>query len=94
MNCGQRRPYGGGERCVIEPAHAEIVWHVQSEAIEQFGQQMIEHHGAAAATLLAMGSIVEHLDQSGREARDNFADRFEQFDGKAVRRSIEQIGRA
>jgi CHAD domain-containing protein len=68
--------------------------HVQSEAIEQFGQQMIEHHDAAAATLLAMGSIVEHLDQRGREARDHFADRFEQFDGKAVRRSIEQIGRA
>jgi CHAD domain-containing protein len=68
--------------------------HVQSEAIERFGQQMIERHGAAATTLLAMGSIVEHLDLRGREARDNFADRFQQFDGKEVRRSIDEIGRA
>ena len=65
--------------------------HVQVAAIEQFGQQMIEWKGATAATLLAMGSIVEHLDVRGREARDHFAERFQQFDGKAVRRCIEQI---
>ncbi len=66
--------------------------HVQAESIEQFGQQMIEQQGVAAATLLAMGSIVEQLDLRGREARDHFAERFEQFDGKAVRRCIRRIG--
>jgi CHAD domain-containing protein len=64
---------------------------VQAAAIEEFGQQMIEQKGATAATLLAMGSIVEHLDARGRDARDHFAERFQQFDGKAVRRCIRQI---
>jgi CHAD domain-containing protein len=64
---------------------------VQAEAIEHFGQDMIEQRGATASTLLAMGSIVEHLDGSGRDARDHFAERFSAFDVKAVRRNIDAI---
>jgi CHAD domain-containing protein len=66
---------------------------VQAEAMEQLGQAMIERRGVPAATLLAMGSIVEHLDNAGREARDHFGQRFGQFDRPAVRRSIDGIGR-
>jgi CHAD domain-containing protein len=67
--------------------------HVQAEAMEHLGQAMIEQHGAPAATLLAMGSIVEHLDGTGRDAREHFGQRFGQFDRRAVRRSIDDIGR-
>jgi CHAD domain-containing protein len=66
---------------------------VQAEAMERIGQAMMERAGVPAATLLAMGSIVEHLDNTGREARDHFAQRFGQFDRKAVRRKIDEIGR-
>lgn len=64
---------------------------VQSEAIEQFGQQMIEHRGASAATLLAMGAVVEQLEAGGAEARKDFADRFHKFDDRGVRRCIDRI---
>jgi hypothetical protein len=64
---------------------------VQAEAIERFGQEMIERRGALAATLLAMGAVVEQLEVGGREARKSFADRFQQFDDRDVRRSIDLI---
>jgi CHAD domain-containing protein len=64
---------------------------VQAEAIERFGQEMIERRGALAATLLAMGAVVEQLELGGREARKSFADRFQQFDDRDVRRSIDLI---
>jgi len=66
---------------------------VQADAIERFGQQMIERNGASAATLLAMGSIVEHLDTQGLAAQESFRHRFERFDTKAVRRSVKRIHR-
>lgn len=64
---------------------------VQADAIEHFGQDMIEQPDASASTLLAMGSIVEHLGASGRDAREHFAERFAAFDVKAVRSSIDLI---
>jgi CHAD domain-containing protein len=64
---------------------------VQAEAIEHFGQDMIEQHGATAATLLAMGSIVEQLDESGRTAREHFSERFAAFDDREVRRRVDAI---
>jgi CHAD domain-containing protein len=66
---------------------------VQAASIEQFGQQMIEQGGAPAATLIAMGSVVEHLDARGRSARAEFAQRFDSFDDRRVRRRIRQIER-
>jgi len=66
---------------------------VQAEGIEQLGQQMLEKHGAPAAALLAMGGVVEHLDDIGRDARAQFAARFAAFDTKSVRTSVEQLGR-
>jgi CHAD domain-containing protein len=67
---------------------------VQAANIEALGQQMIEQRGAPAATLIAMGSMVEHLDAKGREARAEFAERFAAFDARAVRRHVREIGRA
>jgi CHAD domain-containing protein len=64
---------------------------VQAEAIERLGQQMIEGRDVPAATLIAMGGIVEHLDVRGDEARDRFAARFAQFDTKAVRRAVQSL---
>lgn len=64
---------------------------VQAGAIERSGQELIEKRGAPATTLLAMGSIVEHLDARGRAAREHFSHRFEQFDRKSVRSRIKRI---
>jgi hypothetical protein len=35
--------------------------------------------------------VVEQLEVGGREARKSFADRFQQFDDRDVRRSIDLI---
>jgi CHAD domain-containing protein len=66
---------------------------VQASSIEQFGQQMIEARDAPAATLIAMGSIVEQLDAKGRRARAEFGERFHAFDHRDVRHRIRQIER-
>jgi CHAD domain-containing protein len=62
--------------------------HVQAGSLERFGQEMIEETGASAATLMAMGSIVEHLDDRERRAREAFDQRFRRFDSVRVRRHM------
>lgn len=65
--------------------------HVQASVIQQYAQRMIEDRDVPANALLAMGGVVEHLDERSRTARAQFHDRFAAFDRKRVRTSIEQL---
>jgi CHAD domain-containing protein len=67
---------------------------VQAHALEHMGEELIERTGAPAATLLAMGSIVEQLEARAGAARAQFAERFDRFDAKRVRRHVRAIRRA
>jgi CHAD domain-containing protein len=67
---------------------------VQAHALEHMGQTMIEQTGAPAATLLAMGSIVEQLEVRARDARSQFAGRFDRFNRKSIDRHVKAIAKA
>jgi CHAD domain-containing protein len=58
---------------------------IQAEALERMGQEMIHETGANAATLMAMGSIVEQLGNRQQRARAAYAERFARFDTRSVR---------
>ncbi len=58
---------------------------VQAGSIGTFADDLMGQHGASASTLLAMGSVVEMLDERRHGARDAFASRFARFDDKAIR---------
>lgn len=62
---------------------------VQIGSLEDFGQQMLdESPGLPAATLLAMGTVVEHLHETEIAAREGFAARFAEYDNRALRRRV------
>jgi CHAD domain-containing protein len=61
---------------------------VQTGSLQHLGQQMIEESGATAATLIALGSVVEHLETRRRRVRGAFDDRFARFDAGPVRRQV------
>jgi CHAD domain-containing protein len=58
---------------------------VQATALAAFGDELIARGTVSAATLLAMGGVVEHLDERGRAARRRFAERFAAFDHPDIR---------
>ena len=65
---------------------------VQKGALEGFGREMITERGASQApALLAMGVLVEQLDDREREAREQFVDHFARFDSKVVRRRFRRL---
>lgn len=64
---------------------------VQAASIGGFADDIFGQHGASAATLLAMGSIVEVLDERRQVARDTFASRFARFDAKIVRATVGEL---
>ena len=54
---------------------------VQKGSLRGFGGAMVAEGGAdSAPALLAMGYLIEHIDERERVARDQFADRFASFD--------------
>jgi CHAD domain-containing protein len=66
---------------------------VQAAALADLGDELVQG-GAPAATLLAMGRVVEHLHERGRQARVRFADRFAAFDDPATREVVRRLVRA
>ncbi len=64
---------------------------VQAVALAGFGEDLLSRGGVSAATLLAMGGVVEHLDDRGRAARDQFAARFAAFDHPDIRRVFRRL---
>lgn len=63
---------------------------VQAATLGRFGDELLAR-GAPAATLIAMGGVVEHLDERGRAARRQFADRFHAFDHPDIRRVFRRL---
>ncbi len=54
---------------------------VQKDSLRHFGEALVVERGpAAATTLLAMGYLIEQLDEREQRARALFAERFERFD--------------
>ncbi|MGI9287715.1 MAG: CHAD domain-containing protein [Pseudomonadales bacterium] len=54
-------------------------YEVQVMTLKQFSQRMVAEAAAPAATLLTMGMLIEGLERRQQQARDEFADRFQQF---------------
>ncbi len=67
---------------------------VQKASLAGLGADLIDERGASqAATLIAMGALVERLDEREAEARAAFADRFDRFDDAAVRARFRRLFR-
>lgn len=64
---------------------------VQAEALGRFGDELVARGDTPAATLLAMGGVVEHLGERGRAARARFAERFAAFDHPDTRRVVRRL---
>jgi CHAD domain-containing protein len=65
---------------------------VQKGSLEGFGREMIDEQGASQTpTLLAMGALVEQLDEREQRAREQFVDHFARFDAKPVRRRFRRL---
>ena len=71
---------------------------VQVATLTGFGEGVLRSAGrtdraATARTLMAMGSLVELIDERRLAARAAFAERFERFDDEANRRRYRQLFR-
>ena len=53
--------------------------HVQIESLEHYGKQMMEQDQPPAETFLAMGTLIEGLDQKQQALRREFESQFQQF---------------
>ena len=68
--------------------------HVQIESLGELSQQMLDEGLSDAATLLAMGHLVDQIDRRQHEVRAAFAERFARFDAAVVRRRFRRTFRA
>ncbi len=64
---------------------------VQQTKLRAFAQQMHDDGRSRAATLMAMGRLVESLEAGQAEERQRFAGCFKQFRGKENRRSFRRL---
>jgi CHAD domain-containing protein len=63
---------------------------VQAHALAAMADELVDR-GAGAATLLAMGAVIEHVTARGAAARKEFADRFAAFDSHSVNGAYERL---
>ncbi len=63
---------------------------VQAHALEAMAEQLVDR-GAPAATLLAMGAVIENVNARGVAARKEFATRFAAFDSGPVNGAYERL---
>ncbi len=63
---------------------------VQAHALEAMAEQLVDR-GAPAATLLAMGAVIENVNARGVAARHEFAARFGAFDSGPVNGAYERL---
>jgi CHAD domain-containing protein len=54
-------------------------YEVQVTTLKRFSNQMVEEGGAKPETLLAMGMLIERLEDSQKLAREEFSERFDSF---------------
>lgn len=65
--------------------------HVQISALQGFGAQMLAEKQAGAPTLMALGMLVENLEQRQAQARAAFHDRFSKFATGKNRRLFQRL---
>lgn len=65
--------------------------HVQITAMQGFGAQMLEQEHANAPTLMALGMLVENLEQRQQRAREEFHSRFATFAGARHRQLFKRL---
>lgn len=63
---------------------------VQAHALAAMAEQLVDR-GAPAATLLAMGAVIENVHRRGEAARHEFASRFGGFDSHGVNGAYERL---
>jgi CHAD domain-containing protein len=61
---------------------------VQSAQLESFAQELLDRGDVGASGVMAIGLLVEQLEQRSHDARAAFADRFASFDQKTVRSAV------
>jgi CHAD domain-containing protein len=64
---------------------------VQADTIGHFAQEVLDEGQAPAATLLAMGLVVDQLGDIEHRARAGFAERFARFDAADVRSCVRDL---
>jgi len=64
---------------------------VQKESMEHFAQQMMEESKIPATTLMAMGILVEGLEEGQKAAKNEFHDRFTEFASKKNRKLFRKL---
>jgi len=65
--------------------------HVQIDSLKRYSKQMMEHNPPPAETFLAMGSLVESLDQKQRSLRQEFHAQFQQFNAPQYHTLFQQL---
>jgi CHAD domain-containing protein len=66
-------------------------YEVQVHTLRAFSHQMVDEKVAPPETLLAMGMLIEGLEQRQHLARDEFADRFEKFSAEQNRARFREL---
>ncbi|MGD8310246.1 MAG: CHAD domain-containing protein [Chromatiales bacterium] len=66
-------------------------YHMQAESLRRFADRMVAEGDAPTATLLAMGMLVGGLIERQRQAREEFAQRFAEFDAKEAREAFRAL---
>ena len=64
---------------------------VQETALKEFSEEMLNAGETPAKTLLAMGILVQNLDQRRQEARSEFAARYRDFASKPHRAQFKEL---
>ena len=65
--------------------------HVQIASLEHYGKQMMEHNPPPAETFLAMGTLIENLDQKQHALRHEFYAQFQQFNAPHYHSLFQQL---
>lgn len=65
--------------------------HVQIASLENYGKQMMKHHPPPAETFLAMGALIESLDQKQHALRHEFHTQFKQFNAPQYHVLFQQL---
>ena len=83
--------WGDVRAFLVQVLHATGLGEVQAEELGRAADELVAGGTAPAATLLAMGGLVEHLHARGRRAREAFAERFARFDSREVRAAFRRL---
>lgn len=67
-------------------------YEVQSQSLERFSRRMMEQNAAPPETYLAMGQLIEQLEEKQKAARREFHERFAAFDSTDTGKRFTRLG--